>query len=164
MSHSSIVAWRIPWTEELGGQQSVGSQRVRHDWAHTHLKHCKSTILKKLKIKVKKILKSILFRLSRKYEQVTLVSLAWMLDECDGDGGAVRMSPTESWDANPGPGTGKHWVTNGPFDNRLSCSKGLGPPKGVTGAPLMRRECPLWVLAFSGDSPSFWPPALTWEI
>ena len=29
--HSSIPAWRIPWTEEPGGLQSVGSQRVRHD-------------------------------------------------------------------------------------------------------------------------------------
>ena len=29
--HSSIVAWEIPWTEELGGLQSVGSQRVGHD-------------------------------------------------------------------------------------------------------------------------------------
>ena len=29
--HSSILAWRIPWTEELGGLQSVGSQRVAHD-------------------------------------------------------------------------------------------------------------------------------------
>jgi len=28
--HSSILAWRIPWTEEPGGLQSVGSQRVRH--------------------------------------------------------------------------------------------------------------------------------------
>ena len=28
---SSILAWRIPWTEEPGGLQSVGSQRVRHD-------------------------------------------------------------------------------------------------------------------------------------
>ena len=28
--HSSILAWRIPWTEELGGLQSKGSQRVRH--------------------------------------------------------------------------------------------------------------------------------------
>ena len=28
---SSILAWRIPWTEELGGLQSTGSQRVRHD-------------------------------------------------------------------------------------------------------------------------------------
>ena len=31
--HSSILAWRIPWTEEPGGLQSVGSQRVGHDWA-----------------------------------------------------------------------------------------------------------------------------------
>ena len=30
-AHSSILAWRIPWTEEPGGLQSVGSQRVRHD-------------------------------------------------------------------------------------------------------------------------------------
>ena len=28
---SSILAWRIPWTEEPGGLQSIGSQRVRHD-------------------------------------------------------------------------------------------------------------------------------------
>ena len=30
-SHSSILAWRIPWTEEPGGLQSIGSQRVRQD-------------------------------------------------------------------------------------------------------------------------------------
>ena len=30
-SHSSILAWRIPWTEESGGLQSIGSQRVGHD-------------------------------------------------------------------------------------------------------------------------------------
>ena len=29
-THSSILAWRTPWTEEPGGLQSVGSQRVRH--------------------------------------------------------------------------------------------------------------------------------------
>ena len=29
--HSSILAWRIPWTEEPGGLQSMGSQRVAHD-------------------------------------------------------------------------------------------------------------------------------------
>ena len=29
---SSILAWKIPWTEEPGGLQSTGSQRVRHDW------------------------------------------------------------------------------------------------------------------------------------
>ena len=32
-THSSILAWRIPWAEELGGLQSMGSQRVRQDWA-----------------------------------------------------------------------------------------------------------------------------------
>ena len=30
-THSSILAWRIPWTEECGGLESMGSQRVRHD-------------------------------------------------------------------------------------------------------------------------------------
>ena len=30
-THSSILAWRIPWKEEPGGLQSIGSQRVRHD-------------------------------------------------------------------------------------------------------------------------------------
>ena len=32
-THSSILAWRIPWTEEPGGLQSKGSQRVGHKWA-----------------------------------------------------------------------------------------------------------------------------------
>ena len=31
-THSSILAWRIPWTEEPGRLQSMGSQRVRYDW------------------------------------------------------------------------------------------------------------------------------------
>ena len=31
-THSSIPAWRIPWTEEPGKLQSMGSQIVRHDW------------------------------------------------------------------------------------------------------------------------------------
>ena len=38
-THSSILAWGIPWTEEPGGLQSTGWQRDRHDlsdWARTH--------------------------------------------------------------------------------------------------------------------------------
>ena len=38
-THSSILAWRIPWTEESGGLQSMGSHKVRNNWsdlAHTH--------------------------------------------------------------------------------------------------------------------------------
>ena len=32
-THFSILAWRIPWTEESGGLQSMGSQRAGHDLA-----------------------------------------------------------------------------------------------------------------------------------
>ena len=35
-THSSILAWRISWTEDPGGLQSMGSQRVRHNWATKH--------------------------------------------------------------------------------------------------------------------------------
>ena len=31
-THSSILAWEIPWIDEIGGLQSMGLQRVRHDW------------------------------------------------------------------------------------------------------------------------------------
>ena len=34
--HSSILAWRIPWTQESGGLQSIGLQRVRYDYATKH--------------------------------------------------------------------------------------------------------------------------------
>ena len=37
-THSSVLAWKIPWTEETGGSQATGLQRVEHDWTikHTH--------------------------------------------------------------------------------------------------------------------------------
>ena len=35
-THYSILAWKIPWTEEPGGLQTMGLQRVRHDWATKH--------------------------------------------------------------------------------------------------------------------------------
>ena len=35
-THSSILAWKIPWTEEPGRLQSKGSQRVGHDWVTEH--------------------------------------------------------------------------------------------------------------------------------
>ena len=36
-THSSVLAWKIPWTEEPGGLQSMESQRVGHDWATNKL-------------------------------------------------------------------------------------------------------------------------------
>ena len=37
--HSSALAWTIPWTEEPGGLPSMGSRRVRHDWATSFTFH-----------------------------------------------------------------------------------------------------------------------------
>ena len=34
VTHSSTLAWKIPWTEGPGRLQSIGSQRVRHDWSN----------------------------------------------------------------------------------------------------------------------------------
>ena len=46
-THSSILAWRIPWRDEPGRLQSTGLQRVRHDWATSlsqHLAYCNLSI------------------------------------------------------------------------------------------------------------------------
>ena len=34
--HSSILSWKSPWAEDPGGLQSMGVQRVKHNWAHAH--------------------------------------------------------------------------------------------------------------------------------
>ena len=39
-THSSILAWKIPWTEEPDGLQSVGSQQTGYNWTHIHTKTC----------------------------------------------------------------------------------------------------------------------------
>ena len=38
-THSSILVWKIPWTEEPGGLQSMGLQRLRHDWSDLACQH-----------------------------------------------------------------------------------------------------------------------------
>ena len=43
-THSSILAWRIPWSEEPGGLQSIGSQRVGRDWNNLALTHAHSSL------------------------------------------------------------------------------------------------------------------------
>ena len=56
-THSSILAWRIPWTEESGGLQSMGLQRVGHNWTNlacTHalrdLRNTNPTILSRISL------------------------------------------------------------------------------------------------------------------
>ena len=82
-THSSIFAWKIPWTEEPGGLQLMGSQRVRYDWAYVHAHtptartqlntamiisvltmNCISLILQRQKVRLWKECSS--FRMSRK--------------------------------------------------------------------------------------------------
>ena len=46
-THSSILAWRIPWTEEPGGLRFIGLQRIEHDWsdlAHVHTFYTLATL------------------------------------------------------------------------------------------------------------------------
>ena len=43
-THSSILAWRIPWTEELGRLQSIGLQRVGHDWSNLACAHNRDAV------------------------------------------------------------------------------------------------------------------------
>ena len=50
-THSSILAWKIPWTEEPGGLQSMGSQRVGYDWVTKHNTFSAFTIFKIVNIK-----------------------------------------------------------------------------------------------------------------
>ena len=38
-THSSILAWNIPWTEESGGLQTLGSQKVIYYWATAQVEH-----------------------------------------------------------------------------------------------------------------------------
>ena len=35
-THSSVLAWEVPWTDVTGGCGPQGHKRVRRDWAHTH--------------------------------------------------------------------------------------------------------------------------------
>ena len=47
VTHSNILAWKIPWTKEPCGLQSTGSQRVGHDWVtNIHISKLKNTNIK----------------------------------------------------------------------------------------------------------------------
>ena len=45
-THSSVLAWKIPWPEKPGGLQSAGLQKVEHDWATEHAHTINSFILR----------------------------------------------------------------------------------------------------------------------
>ena len=63
-THSSILVWRIPWREETGRLQSMGSQRVRHNWATslTH-SHASKVMLKILQVWLQQYVNFQMFKL-----------------------------------------------------------------------------------------------------
>ena len=54
-THSSILAWRILWTEEPGRLQFIGLQRVRHNWSEWTLTHAKQTRYSETSISVENL-------------------------------------------------------------------------------------------------------------
>ena len=72
--HSWILAWEIAWTEERGRLQSMGSQRVRHDWAHVH---ALLTIVTKLSVTSSELTDFITGSL---YLLTTSVHCCWMVN------------------------------------------------------------------------------------
>ena len=61
-SHSSILAWAIPWTEEPGGLQSISLQRFRHDLATEQQQSSVQSVLNILKISKKLCVLNFYFR------------------------------------------------------------------------------------------------------
>ena len=68
-THSSILAWRIPWTEKPGELQFMGLQRVRHDWATNTFTF----------LDVKEIEYLFLICISRKFLSQVSKSLMWII-------------------------------------------------------------------------------------
>ena len=50
-THLSTLAWRIPWTDEHGGLQPMGSKRVGHDWATLHARRESRTVTEDAQVK-----------------------------------------------------------------------------------------------------------------
>ena len=71
-AHSSILAWKIPWTNEPGGLQSMGSWRVRHDWVkHTYTRFGGSNFLWKGILLLKKFFGAPASRLCNSHQYLT---------------------------------------------------------------------------------------------
>ena len=71
-AHSSILAWKIPWTNEPGGLQSMGSWRVRHDWVkHTYTRFGGSNFLWKGILLLKKFFGVPASRLCNSHQYLT---------------------------------------------------------------------------------------------
>ena len=85
-THSSILAWRIPWAEESGGVQDIGSQRVGYDWidlACTQARSISEVCLSTDKHRIT-LLATLLATVSDYYLFTTIALFLWLvLDKID---------------------------------------------------------------------------------
>ena len=97
-THSSILAWRIPWTEEPGGLQIMGLQRAEHDGATKHTIgtiHERTNKLDFLKMKIFCSLKDAVKRMRRQ-------ATGWKkkFANCTSDKGMLSKIYKEHWNLN----------------------------------------------------------------
>ena len=86
-AESSILAWRVPWTEGPGRLQSIGLQRVRHDWAAS-LRYADDTTLT---AESEEELKSLLMKLKEESEKIGIWSHHFMANWWGKNGNSERL-------------------------------------------------------------------------
>ena len=97
-TYSSILAWEIPWTEEPGGHQSMGSQRVGHDWATKHSVRSKFIMSLILKNFFEIVFLYSWHRWSPGLHRLFSGCGGWgLLSSCDSKFPSVVASPCEAW-------------------------------------------------------------------
>ena len=79
-THSSILAWRIPWSKESGGLQSIGSQRVRHDWSDSAGMH---TLHMTFRMFWEEALKSLVLHNIKPHHCTLIPELSWETSKQD---------------------------------------------------------------------------------
>ena len=99
-TYSRILAWEILWREEPGGLQSMRSQRVRHDWARTHMcinTYLISTILSSRFSGWRQILWVVVYPLLRRTKYVMLVYVEQVKLELDVMTNTFLRGPSQFW-------------------------------------------------------------------
>ena len=160
-THSSILAWKIPRTEEPGRLQSTGSQRVRHDWATSLSLSLKTDYWSKLYPGVSvNILQGISSLLSVSHGssfphsyQTSLTPQSW---ETGGWGNSIRplsqrnwkTKHHKSWPAGPpfGPFSWRHWTK---LTSKLSCRSKPGSSITALGVEDKEEEFLGWAFCIS---------------
>ena len=160
-THSSILAWKIPRTEEPGRLQSTGSQRVRHDWATSLSLSLKTDYWSKLYLGVSvNILQGISSLLSVSHGssfphsyQTSLTPQSW---ETGGWGNSIRplsqrnwkTKHHKSWPAGPpfGPFSWRHWTK---LTSKLSCRSKPGSSITALGVEDKEEEFLGWAFCIS---------------